>query len=1288
SACASGQSCVSGSCALVCPSGLSNCSGKCVDITNNTANCGACGSACASGQSCVSGSCTLVCPSGLSNCSGKCVDTTNNTANCGACGSACAVGQSCVSGSCTLVCPSGLSNCSGNCVDTSNNPAHCGACGTVCNAGKVCASGACINAGQCVPNAQELCYTGPANSMGIGVCKPGLKTCKSDGSGYGACVGQVLPGVETCTNSVDDDCDGELNESGTGCVCTPNAVTACYTGPNNTSGIGLCKPGTTTCNALGTAAGACEGQVVPSVEVCDNSKDEDCDGSADEGDAGCGCTPGATQPCYTGPSGSNNVGPCKGGTKICGADGKYGNCVGEVVPVTEDCTTAIDDDCDGSVNEVDAGCGCVAGSTLPCYTGATGTQNVGPCKAGSKTCNPEGSGYGNCVGQVIPITEICGNTVDEDCNGNVTDCNGNPIWFKQFGDSNVRVTTGIGIDPLPSNSNSERVVVTGYFKGTHNTSGGTFYSQGEEDIFVVRRTDTLGHNWSRHCHGDKTDISADVTAQINSVTVLVGRTNSTSLKCYNGPTVTGGGGYDAFVTTFHDNGNVWWTKRFGDAKDQRATAVATDAAKNIFVAGEFEGTIELGGDKLVSAGGADIWIAKFSENGTHLWSQRFGGAGNDQVGSVSLDVIGGAYLVGGFEQEVDFGGGKLTSKGLRDIYVLRLNGADGAHSVSKRFGDAKDQFAVDVAVDSIGNLRLTGEYEGTVNFGGSDLTSSGGKDIFLANINFLFQHIWSRSYGNVGHDHVSGVGFDDSGATILAGHFYEKLTIGSTTYTSSGDADLFAARISVAGTPEWVKTSGDEFYQAIKGVAVGTTTGNPYFAGEFFGKITLKGTIETRVNQDTFIVRLNWQDGTGQYITHNRTGHHQYARRLRFDGAGNLILGGEVNYSIDLGGGMLHTKVGGQTVSLSKYDVNGSHLWSQVATGSGTRVLGGIHTDAFNNIYTSGYFDNTINLGGNTLIRESSNDAFLAKYDKDGKHIWSRSIKGSGNEQITGLTSDPFGNVYITGRFSSQLNFGTTTLNSASGSWDAFLAKLDVNGDLIWAKSFGDNDSQYAWDVSIDLLGNVVIVGEHQACINFGGGNLCTSGSYWNIFVAKFDAAGTFKWGKQFGDTNGHQYGRSVSVSGTDVVIAGHHNGCSNFGGGNLCSNGTDGFVAKLNFGGAHVWSKLIGQSSTQYIDGVSVDNAGNVAVAGTTHASLTFGSTQITHKGGADAFHAKFDAAGNPLWAFSLASNGNEHGKAVATNALGDLFFAGQFDKHGLVYEGKTYYSYSNDMYLIKRSK
>lgn len=134
----------------------------------------------------------------------------------------------------------------------------------------------------CKPETVEPCYTGRQGSAGIGACRFGFHYCLEDGSGFDVCEDEVTPVLEDCDTPEDDDCDGEVNEEGVGCECEPGSMQSCYYGPTGTERVGTCAAGSRECLPTGFGYGACEGQVLPAADACDDGVDQNCDGTADE----------------------------------------------------------------------------------------------------------------------------------------------------------------------------------------------------------------------------------------------------------------------------------------------------------------------------------------------------------------------------------------------------------------------------------------------------------------------------------------------------------------------------------------------------------------------------------------------------------------------------------------------------------------------------------------------------------------------------------------------------------------------------------------------------------------------------------------------------------------------------------------------------------------------------------------------------------------------------------------------------------------------------------------------
>ncbi|MCK6590533.1 MAG: SBBP repeat-containing protein, partial [Polyangiaceae bacterium] len=523
-------------------------------------------------------------------------------------------------------------------------------------------SGGAGGGSECQPGETQFCYSGPPGTEIVGACKAGLATCNPEGTGFGPCEGEITPSAESCATMGDDDCDGQINEDG--CACIPGEAVDCYSGSMSTNNVGICHSGTHICNADGLGYGPCTGEVTPAVETCATPEDDDCDGQINEEGAACVCVPNSMATCYSGPAGSENVGACKGGMKSCNALGTgYGPCFGEIVPVAETCLTPEDDDCDNEVNEGGAGCVCQPNTASTCYSGSPGTAGVGICKLGTAICNDQGTAYGPCAGEVTPGTETCNTPDDDDCDGQTNE-------------------EGAGCVCLPNSS-------TTCYSGDPGTAGVGICKLG------TTQCNAQGTAYGP-CDGEVTPAPEDCSTPADE-------------NC-NGMT-------DAC-------GLFGWSLSFGDATEQDGHDIAADSAGNVYITGGFQGTIDLGGGPLTSAGGMDLFIAKFSSSGSHIWSKRFGNA-FEQVGrGIAVDAGGNVYVTGYFGGSVDFGGGPLTSAGGRDIFVLKLNSA-GTHVMSKRFGGALAEEGASIAVDGVSNIALAGIVESTVDFGGGPLTSAG-----------------------------------------------------------------------------------------------------------------------------------------------------------------------------------------------------------------------------------------------------------------------------------------------------------------------------------------------------------------------------------------------------------------------------------------------------------------------------------------------------------------------------------------------------------------------------------
>jgi len=499
---------------------------------------------------------------------------------------------------------------------------------------------------------------------------------------------------------------------------------------------------------------------------------------------------------------------------------------------------------------------CMPGEKQECYTGPKGTQGQGICKPGQQTCNADGSAYGACEGEQLPKPEDCATPLDEDCDGLAPSCKGKHLWSKRFGPPTPSGNAYSQLRDLAADGAGD-VLVTGIFTNQIGFDAQTLTSEGVTDVFLGKLS------------------GAD--------------------------------------------GAVIWSKRFGDSSGQESSSVAVDATGNVFLTGFFFGSIDFGGGPLVTSGETDVFLAKLDVSGAPLWSKRFGDANFQESTSVVTDSTGDVFLAGSFAGTINLGGATLTSAGNKDLFVAKLSGVDGTHLWSKRFGDSKAQESAALAVDSAGHLLIAGSFAGTVDLGGGPLNSAGGRDIFVAKLDGTSgAHLWSKSFGAAEDQLVSSIAVHGTGA-FLTGSYYGALAFDGFNLTSAGLTDLFCARVDdESGKPIWAKSFGDVDPQ----VGADVTTddlGNVLLAGSFSGSIDLGGgSLATDGSTDALMGKL---DGSGEHQWSKRFGDDgtQSATAVAHDGQSDALLGGNFAGKLDLGGGPLVSQSTASEVFVAKF---------------------------------------------------------------------------------------------------------------------------------------------------------------------------------------------------------------------------------------------------------------------------------------------------------------------------------------------------------------------------------
>jgi hypothetical protein len=412
----------------------------------------------------------------------------------------------------------------------------------------------------------------------------------------------------------------------------------------------------------------------------------------------------------------------------------------------------------------------------------------------------------------------------------------------------------------------------------------------------------LTHNWSRSYGDEHWQFAFDVEADSLQNTYITGSFEGT--VNFGITPLTSAGGEDIYLAKLSKPGHHLWSRSFGDSNGwQRPTSLAIDPAGNAIIAGMFLGSVDFGGGSLLSAGLLDMFVAKFDPDGNHLWSKRFGDAGDYQMAQgIAVDDSYNIYVAGHFEGTVNFGGGSLTSAGSRDMFIAKLD-ADGNHVWSYRFGDSNKQEAVDLAGDNNGNIAVIGNFLGSINFGGGPLTNGNLEDICVAKFDSSGNHIWSQSYGYLLEQTASGISFDGAGNVYIAGNFYNFIDFGGGLLTSAGYKDIFLAKFDPNGNHVWSRRFGNgSDYEHVRGIAA-DNNGDVVIVGEIWLTVDFGGGPLTSEGYiDIFVALFN---PDGDHLQSRRFGDLndlQQARCATIDHAGNIIAAGNFLGTVDFGG--------------------------------------------------------------------------------------------------------------------------------------------------------------------------------------------------------------------------------------------------------------------------------------------------------------------------------------------------------------------------------------------------
>ncbi|MBW1799445.1 MAG: SBBP repeat-containing protein [Deltaproteobacteria bacterium] len=367
-------------------------------------------------------------------------------------------------------------------------------------------------------------------------------------------------------------------------------------------------------------------------------------------------------------------------------------------------------------------------------------------------------------------------------------------------------------------------------------------------------------------------------------------------------------------------------------------------------------------------------------------------------------------------------------------------------------------------------------------------------------------------------------------------------------------------------------------------------------------------------NFDVYVTKL---DRNGNRLWHTfmgSAGDDDYGYGIAFDGSGNVYVTGK---SKATWGTPVNGFTTGPDIFAAKLDRNGNRIWNTfLGLASEGDYGSGIAVDGSGNVFVASPSGGTWGTPVNAFAGQY--DVFAAKLDRNGNHIWHTYMGSAGMDAAEGadITVDNSGNIYVTG--GSNATWGTP-VNAFAGDYDAFVARLDRDGNRIWNTFMGSAAWDYGYGIALDNSGNVYVAGDSEA--TWGTPINALAGGY-DVFAAKLDSDGNRIWHTFMGSTGDDLQAYTAIDSAGNVYVT----GLSPATWGtpvNAHSGGEDIFVARLDGNGNRIWHTFRGSAGDDQPYRIAVDNSGNVCVAGKSDAA--WGTPVNAFAGGNDAFAVRF---------------------------------------------------------------
>ncbi|MFI5204765.1 MAG: gliding motility-associated C-terminal domain-containing protein, partial [Flavobacteriales bacterium] len=428
-------------------------------------------------------------------------------------------------------------------------------------------------------------------------------------------------------------------------------------------------------------------------------------------------------------------------------------------------------------------------------------------------------------------------------------------------------------------------------------------------------------------------------------------------------------------------------------------------------------------------------------------------------------------------------------------------------------GGSLSDKATDMDIDADGNLYVCGYYNSTgtandVSFGPLVLPANGfGKEGYLAKMDPNGNWVWIQIAEGGWDERVLGMCVDKiNGYAYVCGTAWNYTDFGSCTGAAfpGGSDEIFVSKFDLNGNCQWLIGAGggtdDHGYDLVT-----DSLGNIYLTGYISDKYQLGNVV---ANFGTINIPIAFADSLGYIAKISPAGIFQWVRtfhgvegerdnRIAIDKQSNVYVTGGFRGTNTSLGNVNATSYGGYDIYVIKFDNNGNQQWVRT-TGSTLDDRGNsITIDMYGDVYVTGEFRDKVGFDGDTINNNggpNGRDIFVAKMKTNGNWVWAKKAgSNGGSERGNRIISNNQGNIFVTGQFKGNANFGSSIQLNSVDSVQLFTAAIDTSGKWKWALQGGSAVEDRGTGLAVDSC-NLYTCGYYEETATFGSGQLVSKG--------------------------------------------------------------------------------------------------------------------------------------------------------------------------------------------------